>query len=103
MAQMRYIKNAVFLFVTVVSDKEGSQKRAQLECLEQVILERPEFTKLNVRTVKFCIGNSEADAVQKCQDEIKACLWPQAFSPHQPLSTIDFTWETNGTDLPDHP
>jgi len=77
----RQIKDAVFLFVTVVPNKEGSQKRLQLEQLEREIAKRLEFRELNVRTVRFCIGNSETDAVQKCKDQIQALLWNPPAEP----------------------
>ena len=73
--QQRKIQNAVFLFVTVVPDNENSQKRLQLECLEQRVIERLDFKELNVSTIKFCVGNTEADAVQRCKDQIQALLW----------------------------
>ena len=68
------IKDAVFLFVTVIPDNSRSQTRAQLLRLEQTIVERLDFHKLAVRTVKFCVGNSDADAVQQCKDAIQKLL-----------------------------
>ena len=73
-AQQRQIKDAVFLFVTVVPDKQGSQKRSQLLRLEDTIIRKLDFHKLAVLTVKFCIGNSEADAVQQCENAIEELL-----------------------------
>jgi hypothetical protein len=70
-AGQRQIKNAVFIFVTVVPDKQRSQKRAQLRRVEQTIIEKLDFHKLAIRTVKFCVGNSEADAVQQCKNAIE--------------------------------
>ena len=61
----RPIKQAVFLFVTVVPAKEGSQKKAQLEQLEQAIRSRLDFSKLAVRTVRFCVGESEDSAFDR--------------------------------------
>jgi hypothetical protein len=69
-ADQRQIKDAVFLFVTVVPDNQRSQKRSQLRRLEQTIIEKLDFHKLAIRTVKFCIGNSDADAVQQCKNAI---------------------------------
>jgi hypothetical protein len=73
-ANQRQIKDAVFLFVTVVPDKLGSQKRSQLLGLEETIIRKLDFHELAVRTVKFCIGNSEADAVQQCENAIEELL-----------------------------
>ncbi len=73
-AHQRQIKDAVFLFVTVVPDKQGSQKRSQLLRLEDTIIRKLDFHKLAVHTVKFCIGNSEADAVQRCKNTIEELL-----------------------------
>jgi hypothetical protein len=70
-ANQRQIKDAVFLFVTVVPDKQGSQKRSQLLGLENTVIRKLDFHELAVRTVKFFIGNSEADAVQQCKDAIE--------------------------------
>jgi hypothetical protein len=71
----RKIRDAVFLFVTVLPDNPKSQKPSQLNRLEQFIIERLEFKKLNVRSIKFCIGNTEEDAVHKCNEQIKAFFW----------------------------
>lgn len=73
-ANQRQIKDAVFLFVTVVPDKQGSQKGSQLLGLEETIVRKLDFHELAVRTVKFCIGNSEADAVQQCKKAIEELL-----------------------------
>jgi len=73
-AHQRQIKDAVFLFVTVVPDKQGSQKWSQLLRLEDTIIPKLDFHKLAVHTVKFCIGNSEADAVQQCKNTIEELL-----------------------------
>jgi hypothetical protein len=73
-ANQRKIKDAVFLFVTVVPDKQGSQKRSQLFGLEQTIIRKLDFHELVVRTVKFCIGDFEADAVQQCKNAIEELL-----------------------------
>jgi hypothetical protein len=73
-ANQREIKDAVFLFVTVVPDKQGSQKRSQLLRLEDTIVRKLDFHELAIRTVKFCIGNSEGDAVQQCKDAIEELL-----------------------------
>ena len=70
-AAKRQIKDAVFIFATVVPDKEGSQKRSQLLGLEETIIRKLDFHKLAIRTVKFCVGNSEADAVQQCKNAIE--------------------------------
>jgi hypothetical protein len=73
-ANQRQIKDAVFLFVTVVPNKQGSQKRSQLLGLEETIIRKLDFHELVVRTVKFCIGSSEADAVQQCKNAIEELL-----------------------------
>jgi hypothetical protein len=70
----RRIKDAVFLFVTVVPDKQGSQKRSQLLGLEDTIRRKLDFHELAVRDIKFCVGNSEDEAVQRCKDAIEELL-----------------------------
>ena len=70
----RQIRDAVFLFVTVVPDKDGSQKRLQLEQLEQSIIEKLDFHTLNVRTIRFCVGSSESDAIHRCKTAIRQLL-----------------------------
>lgn len=71
------IRNAVFLFVTVVPDNKASQKCPQLALLERTIIQRLNFTQLDVRTIRFCIGTSEADAFEKCTNAIRELLWKQ--------------------------
>jgi hypothetical protein len=67
----RHIKDALFLFFTVVERKQRSQKREQLGQLERAIIEGLDFHKLAVRTVAFCVGNSEPDAIHVCKDQIQ--------------------------------
>ena len=70
----RQIRDAVFLFVTVVLDRDGSQKRLQLEQLEQSIIKKLDFHTLNVRTIRFCVGTSEGDAIDRCKVAIRELL-----------------------------
>jgi hypothetical protein len=67
----RLIKQAVFLFVTVVPDKGGSQKRTQLDQLERAIHSRMDFSKLPMRTVRFCVGDSEASALNRFKEVVQ--------------------------------
>ena len=64
-------EKALFVFLTVLDGRSGSQKASQFKRIEEALREKLDLESLGIRDVRLCFGKDEEDAVNQAQAVVR--------------------------------